>query len=132
MCASPHDCKFASYGGVRERTDMVHGRVGSVFDPAPEVIHTAHSRQSPAQPTLAEPQAEPGAEATEPDQPAENLPPGLSDQGEERPPGEEPPELPNGDLPDQPLPDANGTFELPDVDDDGFPPSGLPDAGFSP
>lgn len=47
LCANPHDCKFAAYGGLRERADMVHGRVGSVIDPASEVSHATAVEQSP-------------------------------------------------------------------------------------
>ncbi len=36
MCANPHDCKYAAFGGVRQRSDRVHGRLGSDIDPAPE------------------------------------------------------------------------------------------------
>ena len=28
------DCNFHAYGGIRDRIDRVHGRVGSAFDPA--------------------------------------------------------------------------------------------------
>ena len=34
ICESPFDDYFAAYGGSRPRSNMVHGRVASVFDPA--------------------------------------------------------------------------------------------------
>ena len=34
MCCSPFDYDYAAYGGVRQRTDMTYGRVGSRFEPA--------------------------------------------------------------------------------------------------
>lgn len=52
MCASPHDCKFAAYGGLRERADQVHGRVGSILDPANELPGTP--KQLANEPTLAD------------------------------------------------------------------------------
>ena len=66
MCANPHDCKYAAYGGRRERTDMVHGRVGSVFDPAPEVSGGVSSGQSPQLAVPEEPAAEGQVEARPP------------------------------------------------------------------
>lgn len=94
ICASPYDDSYAAYGGLRERTDQVHGRVGSVFDPAPEIIHERPQEQSPQ---LAEP----------PSQPAEDLPPA------ETPPvgPDEVRPAPENGLPDIP----NGSLELPDL-----------------
>ncbi|MFO0915624.1 MAG: hypothetical protein U0795_21855 [Pirellulales bacterium] len=34
LCDSPYDYDFAAFGGVRERYDRQHGRVGSILDPA--------------------------------------------------------------------------------------------------
>ena len=34
MCQGPFDDHFSAYGGLRDRQDRVHGRVGSRFDPA--------------------------------------------------------------------------------------------------
>ncbi len=35
MCHTPFDDTYAAYGGVRERQDRMHGRVGSILsDPA--------------------------------------------------------------------------------------------------
>lgn len=34
MCESSLDNDFHAYGGMRDRIDRVHGRVGSIFDPA--------------------------------------------------------------------------------------------------
>lgn len=35
MCYTPYDDAYSAYGGVRERQDLFHGRVGSVLsDPA--------------------------------------------------------------------------------------------------
>lgn len=52
MCASPHDCKFAAYGGLRERADQVHGRVGSILDPANEL--PSQPKKIADEPTLAD------------------------------------------------------------------------------
>lgn len=38
MCQSNLDHFYAAYGGERARADMVRGRVGSLFDPAVEVV----------------------------------------------------------------------------------------------
>jgi len=142
MCASPYDCQYAAYGGLRERTDMVHGRVGSVFDPAPEINHAAATRQSP-QPTPADepdgvlgpadgPDGAPGpaddvrgdTDTHPPDElpsPADAVPP-------IRPPG-----TPDSDLPNLP----EGTIELPELNGSEIPgadgnrnglPESLPDA----
>jgi hypothetical protein len=37
LCQSDMDHYYAAYGGLRARADMLHGRVGSIFDPAVEV-----------------------------------------------------------------------------------------------
>jgi hypothetical protein len=113
FCANPYDDSYAAYGGLRERTDMVHGRVGSVFDPAPEIIHEAAQEQSP-QP------AEPPSEAV-PERPTPETPPesdGVGDESAE----------PDTGLPEIP----NGTLELPDLEPDLDPgqlppPDGLPE-----
>ncbi len=35
MCYTPYDDTYSAYGGIRERQDRVHGRVGSILsDPA--------------------------------------------------------------------------------------------------
>lgn len=34
MCVSNQDANFHAYGGVRDRQDLIHGRVASLFDPA--------------------------------------------------------------------------------------------------
>ena len=34
MCDSSYDCDYHAFGGMRDRVDRTHGRVGSVFDPA--------------------------------------------------------------------------------------------------
>lgn len=51
MCANPHDCKYAAYGGTRPRADQVHGRVGSILDPAAEI--TVAQREEAPEPTPA-------------------------------------------------------------------------------
>jgi len=33
MCSSCDDYNYAAYGGIWQRTDMQHGRVGSAFSP---------------------------------------------------------------------------------------------------
>ncbi|MDA0659469.1 MAG: hypothetical protein O3C60_11570 [Planctomycetota bacterium] len=35
ICSNPHDCKYPAYGGIIERVDQVHGRVGSLYGPQP-------------------------------------------------------------------------------------------------
>ena len=34
MCDSSLDDQYSAYGGVRDRTDRINGRVASLFDPA--------------------------------------------------------------------------------------------------
>ncbi len=57
MCQDCFDEYYAAYGGRRPRTDMVHGRVGSIIDPATEAdvraeigIETPRTIESPLQP----------------------------------------------------------------------------------
>lgn len=45
--AHPHDCKYAAYGGLIDRVDRVHGRVGSVLDPALVVTENAAEMADP-------------------------------------------------------------------------------------
>ncbi|MCA9152251.1 MAG: hypothetical protein KDA92_23275 [Planctomycetales bacterium] len=106
MCASPYDCTYVSYGGIRERVDMVHGRVGSMYAPAEEINHATHT------PAVLEESVPPGddsstddAEATAPD-------------NESPPPTER--RSPTHGLPEPP----QGTLELPDID--GGVPGDLP------
>ncbi len=40
MCSSNLDAYYPAYGGKRARADMVHGRVGSIIDPAPETTES--------------------------------------------------------------------------------------------
>ncbi len=43
MCAqTPEDYSYAAYGGLVQRADMVHGRVGSAFAPAEGVPGPVH------------------------------------------------------------------------------------------
>ena len=37
MCSSPFDYEYPAHGGTQQREDMLHGRVGSRFDPARSV-----------------------------------------------------------------------------------------------
>ncbi len=119
MCANPHDCKFAAYGGLRERTDMVHGRVASVFDPAPEVIQGGPSQQSPTPAPLA-----PDGELIPPPDSGGELGNGIRPPADAFPPSaestERPSQSPSPNLPELP---EGGTIELPDLDLDR-PPSG--------
>ena len=60
MCASNLDPYYTAYGGKRARADMIHGRVGSIIDPAPETAESVMVDPStltdptPAEPTPAE------------------------------------------------------------------------------
>lgn len=45
ICANPHDCKFAAYGGKIQRQDRVHGRVGSLHGPQPVNLGTNRNQQ---------------------------------------------------------------------------------------
>lgn len=38
MCAGPHDCKYAAYGGVHARSSMVGHRVGALYGPQPVFV----------------------------------------------------------------------------------------------
>ena len=61
MCDSSQDCKYAAYGGVVERLDMVNGRVNSVFNPASVSqmeTNAQSSEQAAQQPTPAPAQPE--------------------------------------------------------------------------
>ena len=62
MCDSSFDCDFHAFGGIRDRIDRRHGRVGSVFDPA-----SAQPAVVPPAPTLAvdKAEAEDGEEAVD-------------------------------------------------------------------
>jgi hypothetical protein len=117
LCANPYDASYAAYGGLRQRTDMVHGRVGSVFDPASEVSRVTAAGQSPhpgaaegssAQPTPAGPET-----AITPESDTAAAPPEAS---------------PSPQGPDSKLPQApEGTMELPELEpDDSLEPETLP------
>jgi hypothetical protein len=139
MCASPFDCQYVAYGGVRERTDMIHGRVGSRFDPAPEINHVRPEQQSPTpagpqEPAAAAPESDGEPGAARPPETLPSPPPGTSPirPGEATPDAELPDvpegtlELPNGDspldaLPEMPLdaaPESDSLESLPDDSDD--------------
>ena len=109
VCASPYDCTFGAYGGIRERMDMVHGRVGSVIDPAPEVSHVVPSEQSPEMPEEAD---------DEPD---------TVDFGDESGSSEDLGPLRNDELELPDVPDDEGSIELPEleVDEQALPQAGL-------
>jgi hypothetical protein len=116
ICAHPYDAWYAAYGGVRQRTDMAHGRVGSVFDPAPEVSYPSRTQQS-RQPTPAE---EPERDTVVPEP---SVSPGP------QPPAEGPtttPPLPATEEPlQEPLPEpTDGTLELPEPEEE---PAKLPE-----
>jgi len=148
MCANPHDCKYAAYGGYRERADMVHGRVGSVIDPALEVSHATSVEQSPTEtsdklvvppdgvmePTPAEPTEtlpSPNEDLTAPWQDQESMPDSLPDALPEAGPEAFPddggiPTPSDSDLPE--LPENSGTIELPEfVDPDEIEATPVPD-----
>ncbi len=38
ICCNPYACHYAAYGGSRPRQDMIHGRVGSAFHDAGQVV----------------------------------------------------------------------------------------------
>ncbi len=113
MCANSHDCDYAAYGGLRQRTDMVHGRVGSVFDPAPEVSYGVANGQSPQT-------AIPEAAAGEAEDRQSTVPSPSVDS--RVPEGAEQPPLQEGT--DRELPD--GTIELPEFGPEDFPSDDLP------
>jgi hypothetical protein len=135
ICASPHDCKYAAYGGLRERTDHVNGRVASVIDPASEINRAAWSGQSghhahplPAEAGAAHPGVHAGEipetpEAKAPDTSLPDAPPSIVPEEVQPPraPGSVAPpmELPEGPQPSdgQVLPELPGedTIELPDA-----------------
>jgi hypothetical protein len=104
MCANPYDDSYAAYGGRRERTDMVHGRVGSEFDPAPEIIHAAPKEQSPQPATPEEPI---------PDRSSTERPEARGFAPEDR-------SAPDTTLPESP----EGTIELPEYEPDELPSPG--------
>ena len=116
LCASPHDCKYAAYGGSVARTDLVHGRVGSIIDPAP--VHRVAGETDSDQITpeqLDDATADPYAEETPtPADPGER--PGDSgvDGGDESG-ATVPDDTSPLDLPE--LPDGDGGFDLPEIDD---------------
>ena len=49
MCANPFDCYYAAYGGRLPRTDMVHGRVGSILDAAGGGVVTTQEIMQPGE-----------------------------------------------------------------------------------
>lgn len=120
VCASSHDCKYAAYGGIRERADMVRGRVGSVFDPAPEISHVDRSGQSPQR-------VDPDFDAPElwddedRDAAAESDEPTVEDPDRTETP---PSLLPDDDATELPdIPNDGGTIELPELDGETPPPA---------
>jgi hypothetical protein len=122
MCANPHDCKYAAYGGRRARADMVHGRVGSVFDPAPEVSQQALMEQSPARDT----RPLPDGDLREPRRAPQPAAPSDLESLTPRPEPIEP-------APDQTVPELpEGTIELPEFGPDDRLPDQLPSPGTLP
>ncbi len=110
MCASPHDCKYAAYGGIRERTNHARGRVGSIIDPALEINRVP----PPGQPEPAEadtlpapsdspsgeelPQVAPQDTPEDPNgSPSDVAPPMELPEGPDSPDGGELPGVPEGD-----------------------------------
>ncbi len=78
MCASPYDRSYAAYGGRIQRTDRVHGRVGSILDPGAGTYAAAEDA-SMLVPTPADEQVEgeePSVEPVpwQPDRPAPQEP----------------------------------------------------------
>jgi hypothetical protein len=117
LCANPHDCKYAAYGGLRERTDYVHGRIGSVIDPAPEVVFAqpAEGVPAPSVPDVAplrSPWPVPDADrqpSTPPDRPSPPPDAGVAPPDQAVPvPEDTLPELEEGDR-----------IELPDLPENG-------------
>lgn len=49
MCDSSFDCDFHAFGGLRDRVDRTHGRVGSIFDPAEALAAPVSPMPVPAQ-----------------------------------------------------------------------------------
>lgn len=113
MCASPYDCQYMSYGGLRERTDMVHGRVGSVYNPATEINHVVPKTVSalPAEEIVQPGDTSPTPAKVKPDTAGEKRDPAGAKRAQPPSSG------PGSDLPDLP----QGTMELPDLDADKAP-----------
>ncbi|HZL89203.1 MAG TPA: hypothetical protein VFB96_12560 [Pirellulaceae bacterium] len=61
MCCSPYDDAYGHTGGILQRTDLCHGRVGSAFAPAgapgETVIVESEALPLPEAPTPHEPHA---------------------------------------------------------------------------
>lgn len=114
-CADPHDCKFAAYGGGRQRTDMVHGRVASVFDPAPEINRFAQDKLPPYVPEEAPNEADDGA--LEEGALESNLDDGSDGTGapDNSGSGDSRSDSTGNDLPGV---DGEGSIELPDLEGD--------------
>jgi len=108
MCADPHDCKFAAYGGGRQRTDMVHGRVASVFDPAPEINRFAQDKLPPYVPEEAPTEADDAGSESDLDRGSDGTAaPDNSGSGDSRS------DSTGNDLPGV---DGEGSIELPDLE----------------
>lgn len=120
MCASPHDCKYAAYGGIRERTNHARGRVGSILDPALEINRVPPPGQpepmgadllpDPAAPDVDEqPEQGPDPATDDPNRSPSDVTPPVElpegPEGSEGPDGGTLPEIPDGD-----------SIELPDTD----------------
>ena len=114
MCANPHDCSYAAYGGRIQRVDRVHGRVGSILDPDAG-DYSAAADASMLVPTPADEQVEGEVLPVEPVpwQPERPAPQDLQE-----PTPADPPE--SGDDQDRPLPELSdpndgATPNLPDI-----------------
>lgn len=74
MCPSPDTEAYPTYGGIWQRTDRYHGRVGSVFEPAGVKVARAAEQES-----LLAPELVPPGEPTPADEP-----PGAADDADVR------------------------------------------------
>ena len=54
LCANVDDCNYAAHGGRWQRTDMSHGRVGSRFAPAGQIVEPAAEEEYLVNPVLIE------------------------------------------------------------------------------
>jgi len=103
VCCNPHDCKYPAYGGVIERLDPVHGRVGSLYGPQPVFVPGDRPAPPPATRELQPTPTLPDANTSE--QPKEEAPKLPSEDRDPRPSQPFDPDQPDDDLDFPPPPD---------------------------
>lgn len=123
VCASPDDEAYSSYGGIVERHDPYHGRVGSAFAPPGEIHLASASEEVLDSQTEEIEQGEPTpADAAPLDRQREGTEPSPLTQPESAPPAsDDRNEQPEAGSPAAPSPPSGGAppAELP-------PPADLP------